>query len=670
MNQKAVAQQPNTLKRTRTLTPWFGLMIVLVAGFTWRAFFIYRDVAWLTNYWLFEDFGYSLKIAKNIASGFGETFDGVVPTNGYQPLYVWLLVPVFCLFKGDLITPIYVAVTLLAVANVATGIFIYSILRRFTCRRSLALLGVAFWMLNLAIAKDGTNGLEAGLSTMLIAATLDYFLKLDERILDPTKALTLGILAGVSFLARVDAVFLAAAIFFVILLPGSASPQKKLRFLMAVGIGFLSVSGPYTLWNLVNFGSVLPTSGQVTTGKSSLFDLSEVGVDQLIHNVEYGLFIIGKMLVGITTPGGVVVSGPSGRELYIPYLTAIALLGVVVVGVKRAGRERLKPTLLVAVLMLMYLWGYTVHSFVPFERYFLPIMLCFVILASVSFAVLKPRLRFVVGSILLSSAVLIGNASPFFHPKDFYTPGWFLGVQKLNEITKNGETVAASQSGNLGYFYENGRAINLDGVVNMDAYGFRRSGTIDKYIIREKVKYLADEDNWIFILADQIADAVDRRRFYASLTQRYASRDAAFSIYEFAPVLYRAMFKLPPSEKWARIPHSAMIDGYAIRAIMPGDSLQFSASSCFDLKFLTHDWSGILTVFRDGVRIREVDLYSKAANPTYKEHFDQDMEAHVYTLQISGKKNPASRGTEVWLDAVLEREECDGVVGTAPLAKK
>jgi hypothetical protein len=58
---------------------------------------------------------------KNIALGLGETFDGVLPANGSQPLYVWLMVPVFWVFKTDLITPIYLAIMLLAVANVASG---------------------------------------------------------------------------------------------------------------------------------------------------------------------------------------------------------------------------------------------------------------------------------------------------------------------------------------------------------------------------------------------------------------------------------------------------------------------------------------------------------------------------------------------------------------------
>src|SRR5271154_5485520 len=38
-----------------------------------------------------DDFFYYLKIAQNFAHGRGSTFNGVVPTNGYHPLWFLLL---------------------------------------------------------------------------------------------------------------------------------------------------------------------------------------------------------------------------------------------------------------------------------------------------------------------------------------------------------------------------------------------------------------------------------------------------------------------------------------------------------------------------------------------------------------------------------------------------
>jgi len=50
---------------------------------------------------LVDDAFYSLTVARHIAQGHGLSFDGLHPTNGFQPLYVFLTVPVFWLFPND-----------------------------------------------------------------------------------------------------------------------------------------------------------------------------------------------------------------------------------------------------------------------------------------------------------------------------------------------------------------------------------------------------------------------------------------------------------------------------------------------------------------------------------------------------------------------------------------
>ncbi|HID08358.1 MAG TPA: hypothetical protein EYP10_14555, partial [Armatimonadetes bacterium] len=42
-----------------------------------------------------DDVFYYLKTAMNIAQGHGSTFDGVNRTNGYHPLWMLLLVPIY-----------------------------------------------------------------------------------------------------------------------------------------------------------------------------------------------------------------------------------------------------------------------------------------------------------------------------------------------------------------------------------------------------------------------------------------------------------------------------------------------------------------------------------------------------------------------------------------------
>jgi hypothetical protein len=649
----------NTLDKPLYLATFNILIVIVIIGFAWRAVFIYRAVKWLTDYWLFEDYGYSLKIAKNMASGLGETFDGVVPTNGYQPLYVWLMVPVFWIFETNLKTPIYVALTLLAVANVVTGVFTFSIVRRLTKNDYWALLGAAYWMFNLAVAKDGTNGLEAGLSTMMVAATVWYFLSIDELKLGGAKAVKLGLLLGFSFLARVDGVFLAAAIFGMILWPNPASLKQRILFGVVVGASVFAIAVPYVTWNLAHFGTPLPASGLVTTGRSSLFALSTTPFNQLIANCEYGLFIIGRMIAGITTPQGVVVAGPVGGEAYIAPLVLIGFIIFASVGIAWSESGGRKGIITLSAIICIFTYGYTIYSFVPFERYYLPIVLGVAILLPTILHVVFGGPRYVLLIVVPLCAVFIINAFPYIYTRDLYTPGWYPGIRKLNEITKAGDIVAASQAGNLGYFYRNGRAINLDGVVNLDAYKYRNAGTIGEYIKKNNVKYLADEGNWIFIVADQIKSPEDRDAFYAQLAQRFASSTYSFSVYELTNVVYSSIVKPAPTDSWKKVPNNLFIEKSAIMSNTPKSMLEFIANRCFEMKFLKHDWSGIVNVYRDGILTRTVDLFSAVQDPTWRESFDQDFRPHLYTLEVSDGKNPASHGTEVWLDSILERQSCE-----------
>jgi len=632
--------------------------ILLLLGLIWRVFFAYRDVDWITNYWLFEDFGYSLKIAKNIALGLGETFDGVVTTNGYQPLYVWLMVPVFWVFKHNLIAPVYVAITMLALANVATGGFIYAIVKRATKQESWALCALAFWMFNLAVAKNGTNGLEGGLSTMMVAASMAFFCAMDHAALTSRDALKLGLLLGVSFLSRVDAVFLVTAVLLTVLATSGPSLRKRVGFATIAAAGFLMCALPYSIWNIVHFGSPLPTSGQVTTGKSSLFDLAALDPARLLANIEYGLFIVGRMLAGVTNPGGVVSTAPVGRELYIPFLTLLVFIGSACAAIRTTSGKARSVAIAFVLLSGMYGFGYMIHTFVPFERYFLPLVLAFTVLVPIALhRVLPGRAPVaVLAGVLLLVSYLVSQ--PYVQPGQLYTPGWQRGIKELNRVASTGDTVAALQSGNLGYFYQKGRAINLDGVVNLDAYQAKRSGHLDQYIKQNKVKYLADEKIWIFRAADEIGPAEDRRKFYTQLRQVHASTDYAFSIYELTGVDYSAILKPPASASWTLLPHEAMIDHTVLRSATIGARLEFVANKCFDLKFLRHDWSGIAKLHRDGVFLRDIDLYSAYHDPTYKVLIDQNAQPHTYTLEVSTQRNPASHGNEVWLDAVLERETC------------
>ena len=96
-------------------------------------------ILWLAGWWTqgfasawprFEDDAYYyLVIARNAASGQGFTADGLSPTNGFQPLWMWLLVPIAWLTSGE--PTRLLAATQLVVVCVfaASGALLWDLLR-------------------------------------------------------------------------------------------------------------------------------------------------------------------------------------------------------------------------------------------------------------------------------------------------------------------------------------------------------------------------------------------------------------------------------------------------------------------------------------------------------------------------------------------------------------
>src|SRR5262245_4025278 len=211
---------------------------------------------------LVDDAFYSFSIARNLARGAGATSDGLHPTSGFQPLYTLLLVPFYRWFPHDPILPIHLALTLLALSGALTGWFIFRMIRRFASRRA-SMFALLLWTFSPALLVSGANGLETGLFGLLLAATLDFYLGKVRSNPDARRLAILGTLLGLTVLARVDGILLAAGISFDLLrqpLPVS----RRVRNLGTMGMVAALILLPYLLWLYDRFGAILPESGSAT----------------------------------------------------------------------------------------------------------------------------------------------------------------------------------------------------------------------------------------------------------------------------------------------------------------------------------------------------------------------------------------------------------------------
>ena len=204
-----------------------------------------------------DDFFYYLKIAINFAAGHGSTFNGIVPTNGYHPLWLLLLTaaarvsssPRF--LEGFLSTAIFLST--MATFLLARRIFAHAI------QQPLLITALA---VSLAVysAHLFTRGMEVLLTVPLaLALILAYQApKLWQRSL-PT-AFAFGLLASTLILSRLDTVILVAFLALVTVAHPALRRQLSTAQMLGIAAGLLPVLA-YLCINHFHFHTWLAISG-------------------------------------------------------------------------------------------------------------------------------------------------------------------------------------------------------------------------------------------------------------------------------------------------------------------------------------------------------------------------------------------------------------------------
>jgi hypothetical protein len=207
-----------------------------------------------------DDSYFYLQNAWNIAAGFGSTFNQITLTNGYHPLWQLVCAGIAWLAGGDKRVLLHGALALQQLLFVATLLMLGGIVRRMSpsAPRWLLLPVPIYGFLLLR-----TYACEAFLYAFLCVAALVVLQRLHGPARVP-QAFAFGLLCGLLFLARLDAIFLAGALLVAFLLAfngGSLTTAAALT--LASGAGFLLVAAPYFAFNLQHFGHLVPISGAI-----------------------------------------------------------------------------------------------------------------------------------------------------------------------------------------------------------------------------------------------------------------------------------------------------------------------------------------------------------------------------------------------------------------------
>jgi len=477
------------------------------------------------NGFLYDDSFYAFKIAQNITAGQGPSFDGVHPTNGFQPLYVFLIAPFYWLFRSNLVAPIYAALALSAVFTALSTLLLYRIVARYASVK-IAAVTAAIWTFSPVVTRQAANGLETSLALILFASIVYFYLS-RVRPVEKTRGkdlVTLGVLVGLGVLARVDLVFLAlvVALDYLLVLRRRGATTHALR---GVAVAFASAVVTYSPWLVYNafvMRSVLQDSGTATRYLSLAYaPLFGLGSTQLASSGPTAGFIWGHVVhtlsvLKLSPPVHAFFRGAEklgiglGAENTVILVADVVGLALVagfvylVVARKRdlivRGFDEIQ-FLLVFVAVIIAAYSLYVFGVFFFARYYYPVYFVLCIYAGLLLEEGLRRVpagatpaRVVAGVILAVYVGAFGYMAYTCACRSHRVYCFYDVARWVNENTFPDDTIGVFQSGAIGYF-SNRRVINLDGKVNRDALAALKGGRLSDYLRQEGIDVVVDNRN-------------------------------------------------------------------------------------------------------------------------------------------------------------------------------
>ncbi|MGB2804879.1 MAG: hypothetical protein WBD64_08305 [Candidatus Zixiibacteriota bacterium] len=475
------------------------LIALLVVNFATRLLILIRPLLYLDNILIRSFFDYSmisddsylcLKIAKNISLGLGPTFDGISFTNGFQPLYVFLMVPIFHLFPTDLVTPVHLSLLILSIFDTLSLFLIFKLGRRAAKSLLAPVILSVFWIFNPYVIGTTLNGMETMIAFFFLLLFL-YYYDLKQPHEDGKRSFLLGVILGAAMLARIDSIFLAFSLLLLLtlrLLSKAVSLRRYLRTLLFVSVGALIVYSPWIVYSYVFTKAVFPVSGKAIR----LITLSTVDNAPTLVNLYLPMLLKGL------------------KAIWFGNAILIALLGVITLGYLFAARlgkshikmmlDRVKRFWLLFLYAIPLFFAYVLHFFAPyyFPRYLFPVILLFLFCLLIMIDLwletfVRRHYRTALAAPMLVALLIMivaGGFTRFFLSKEASCCGYRNIGLWAGANLEPGSKVGSCQSGALGYFAENLEVINLDGVVNTPCYEALRRKQAVEYIKVQRIKYV------------------------------------------------------------------------------------------------------------------------------------------------------------------------------------
>lgn len=458
------------------------------------------------NYNFYDDAFYYLLIAQNVADGSGSTFGSLNETNGYQPLWQLLLLPLGAAGGDSVLRLVYGLEAVLFTCFVLAA---WAISKRLDARIEGAYAMAYTITVGLLFGNLFFSGMEIAL--VLPAALLVIIFLIDAPWYRPagnsrkyTYGIQLGIITLVLVLSRLDAIAFPVSYALVVLCRHRASAIRTLlATAVATTVAGLSV---YAIVNMLLFGSPVPVSGLAKSLGGGSLDL-----DLLLQYIDFGwVGPVDKLFLG--------------AQATLVSLAALFLLRRAATGgtsaIFSAGRDSalfdiLLATVLAQVIQLAYYEGTSTWPWWPWYYYFVPLQLMLggtVLLRALMRSSIGQPLRrpLVANSVVLIACVL--STLTFARQPDnaLWQTATPAVSQWLHDNTAPGDVVAIGDRAGYFTWLAERPTLQLEGLVEDVAFlGDIRARRIADRMAAEGVRY--------YIRGEDSADRLAARRPVAEM---------------------------------------------------------------------------------------------------------------------------------------------------------
>lgn len=540
----------STFPRRATLLLGAGLVVTVAQAFVPRDEFVHRS----------DDAFYYFGVAANFPEAGSWTFDRVHDTNGVQPLWAAILTGIAEVLSWvgitdrDVLARVFVAVA--ACFLFASSMLLFHLLRR-TVSAGTGLVAAGAFLFPLGIVWTRTWGMESSLYAFLLLSSIAWFeLRFLRR---PTirYAVVLGVLLGLTSLARVNALLLIPCLVGWMTLgpPGRVLARKWLLGAVVAGV---AVVPPlvYAAINRAVTGHFLPISGAVKSLETEFY-LRYNGIDgrfslDFVATVvgDYyrwlGWFVESRLTDPFWIVGVRLVSDEALRPaVFVALVLAFVLIPAALgrrawFGLLRERYGGLRPFAYVLVFALVNaavsIAVYPVEIPYAMIRWWLvESEIVLVVLAATLVAAAlgfvgerlvteRARLALATAGVATVVALTIAQTAIFYWDGEADSRDWHRSYNNemqaaaswMEENVPEDALVGSWNAGVLGY-YAKQRVVNLDGLINSyEILPHLREQTLPQYIVAEGIEYLSEVESFIPERRPEIAEQLRLQKIYAS----------------------------------------------------------------------------------------------------------------------------------------------------------